>query len=171
MIDRKNCRLVGTITKTHGIKGEVVLRSDSGFPDNIEERELIFVEIDGGLVPFFVSAGGIRWKSNDALLVKFNDIDTEAQSAILMQCAAYIEGVEDELPDIEQSAIGFAVTMLSGEPMGTLREVVHLPMQDLLCIDFHGKEILIPLHESIVRSVDFEAQTIVVEPPDGLLDL
>ena len=41
----------------------------------------------------------------------------------------------------------------------------------LVIVDEQGKERLVPLAESIVIEIDLAAKTIVVDPPEGLLDL
>ena len=41
----------------------------------------------------------------------------------------------------------------------------------LVIVDNSGKELLIPLADSIVVEVDLSRKAIVVDPPEGLLDL
>mgnify|MGYP000716188262 FL=1 len=50
-------------------------------------------------------------------------------------------------------------------------EIVKLPGQDLLSVDKDGKEVLIPMVKQIIISIDVETKKIVVNPPEGLLDV
>ncbi len=52
-----------------------------------------------------------------------------------------------------------------------LREIIQLPGQDLLAIDTPNGEVLIPMVKQIIISIDITAKLIVVNPPEGLLDV
>ena len=59
MIDKKTCRLVGTLAKTHGTRGSMVLRtnepySESAYPEISGDLSFVFFEVEGLLVPFKV---------------------------------------------------------------------------------------------------------------------
>jgi 16S rRNA processing protein RimM len=43
--------------------------------------------------------------------------------------------------------------------------------QDLIAMDYQGKEVLIPINSDIVRTVDRANQKLNVALPDGLLDI
>jgi hypothetical protein len=55
--------------------------------------------------------------------------------------------------------------------IGLVREIIQLPGQDLLAIDTPSGEVLIPMVKQIIISVDIAAKLIVVNPPEGLLDV
>jgi 16S rRNA processing protein RimM len=55
--------------------------------------------------------------------------------------------------------------------LGLVREIIQLPGQDLLAIDTPNGEVLIPMVKQIIISVDINAKLIVVNPPEGLLDV
>ena len=55
--------------------------------------------------------------------------------------------------------------------IGLVREIIQLPGQDLLAIDTANGEVLIPMVKQIIISVDIAAKLIVVNPPEGLLDV
>ncbi len=57
-----------------------------------------------------------------------------------------------------------------GTVVGTVSEVLHLPGQDLLVVTAGDAEFLIPFVEAIVPTVDVANRSIVITPPDGLLE-
>ena len=58
-----------------------------------------------------------------------------------------------------------------GTTVGVVREVVHLPSQDMLVVVADDqREVLVPFVSAIVPSVDVSARLIVIDPPVGLLD-
>jgi 16S rRNA processing protein RimM len=66
---------------------------------------------------------------------------------------------------------GCQVHRLSGEEVGVVQEVLHLPGQDVLVVrDHEGREVLVPFVAAMVPTVDVAHQRITIDPPDGLLD-
>jgi len=55
--------------------------------------------------------------------------------------------------------------------VGQVSEIVKLPGQDLLSVDKNGSQVLIPMVKQIIISIDVAAKKIVVNPPEGLLDV
>jgi 16S rRNA processing protein RimM len=49
-------------------------------------------------------------------------------------------------------------------------DVINLPGQDVLAVDYNGREVLIPFVKAIVPIVDVKNRKITVVPPAGLLD-
>jgi 16S rRNA processing protein RimM len=67
---------------------------------------------------------------------------------------------------------GLRVSTASGMPVGTVAEVVHTAGAELLSVRTgSGGEVLIPFVSAIVTSVSLAEGTVVVDPPEGLLDL
>ncbi len=59
----------------------------------------------------------------------------------------------------------------SGNAIGRVREIYTVGSSLLLGVDDGGRERLVPFSQRIVREVDLEKGTIVIEPPPGLLEL
>jgi 16S rRNA processing protein RimM len=61
---------------------------------------------------------------------------------------------------------------VGAESIGTVKSVLKTGGTEILVVaDENDKERLIPFADSIVVEVDAEQKTIVVDPPEGLLDL
>jgi len=76
-MNKKDCLQIGTIVKTHGVSGEVILEIKE--PVLIElVRESVLLEIDGLLVPFFIAEN--RQTSNERLRIRFERVTTENHS-------------------------------------------------------------------------------------------
>jgi 16S rRNA processing protein RimM len=63
------------------------------------------------------------------------------------------------------------VFLEKGDLVGSVTEIVKLPGQDLLSIERNGKEVLVPMVAAIIISIDVEKKKIVINPPEGLLDV
>ncbi len=68
--------------------------------------------------------------------------------------------------------LGMQVVLVSGEPVGEVREVYELPQG--LAIDVARAPgtatVMVPFDERVVAGVDREARVITIDPPAGLLD-
>ena len=70
--------------------------------------------------------------------------------------------------------VGLSVRTVDGTAVGTVTDVLHHG-QDILVIDpagaGRGEQILIPFVKAIVPQVDIAGGVLVVDPPEGLLNL
>ena len=57
------------------------------------------------------------------------------------------------------------------EPLGEILEVIEQPHQLLCRLELKGKEVLIPLNESFLQKINHSKKQVIVELPDGLLEI
>jgi 16S rRNA processing protein RimM len=67
--------------------------------------------------------------------------------------------------------LGMKVQTSIGTVVGEVTEVYELDPNDILCVQGHEGEIMIPFSKEIVLQVNADEKYIVIDPPDGLLDL
>jgi len=70
-----------------------------------------------------------------------------------------------------QQLIGCEVFQQNGELIGKVDEIVKLPGQDLLSVNRAGAQVLIPMVKQIIIEINVLAKKIVVNPPEGLLNV
>ena len=68
-----NTEEIGYISKTHGLKGHVILRLNEYININEEAIKSIFIEINGSQVPYFIEE--FR-PNNTGYIIKLETIDT-----------------------------------------------------------------------------------------------
>ncbi|MFC2161730.1 ribosome maturation factor RimM [Acidobacteriota bacterium] len=66
---------------------------------------------------------------------------------------------------------GSTVITKSGEQIGCVHDVMPVTDNDLLVVHGQGREYFIPLTQTICLEIDLEKRTIIIDPPEGLLDL
>jgi 16S rRNA processing protein RimM len=77
---------------------------------------------------------------------------------------------DDEYYDTQ--LIGLTAQLGDGTVLGVVSDVLHLPHGDVLSITREdAPELLVPFVKAIVPVVDLDAGHLVVDPPEGLLDL
>lgn len=169
---KDKCFYVGRIVKTHGIKGEVTLRIDNDDFDDIEELNYFLLDLNDKLIPFFIE--NIGYHSNKSFIL-FQDINTLEAASQLVGKAAYLP--LDLLPEREGSdfysheVIDFVVIDDEKGELGKVKDIIEYPTQSLIQIIKDDKEILIPIHEDIVKNVDREVKKIYIKAPSGLIDM
>lgn len=172
-MQKEDCFYLGKIVTKFSFKGEVLVKLDSDDPQQYLEMESVFVEYGKNLVPFFLE--NCKLHKSQMLRIKFEDVDTEADADDLINTALYLP--LDLLPEMGENQfyyheiIGFSVVDLNKGYIGVITGVNDNTSQPLFEIDFEGKEILIPLNDSFINKLDKNAKELIVDTPEGLIDL
>lgn len=175
-MDRNKCTLAGTLTKIHGYKGDLILWLKPGLSIDIEGTEMVFIEIKGLLVPFFISPENMQVRDTNSLFVRFDDVDNENIAKELLGSDVYIPGINliKDSVNLNLSFIdylSFRVIDKDAGELGILEEVLSISSNPVLRIINSKNEILVPAQESFLISADLKNKTIVIQVPDGLLDI
>ena len=169
MIKESEVYKIGTITRTHGVRGEVSF----SFTDDVWDRadaDYLILCIDGILVPFFMEE--YRFRSDTTALVKFLDYDSAEAAKELCGCDVYFPHALTPEPDENEEYTwrhftGFRVV---DKQAGELGEITYVDdsTQNVL---FHLGEPLIPAVDSFISDIDHQARIITMQLPEGLLEL
>lgn len=171
-MDIKDCFYIGYISKTRGLKGELQLFFE--FEDYKElDFDVLFIEIEKKLVPFFVETTKILENSTAYLFLE--DIDHIDRAQPLVRKKVYLSN--ELLP--ERDPEDFRWTDLKGYEvhdeqhgvLGQIAEIHEYPKQFVASVHHQSKEILFPLNEEIITFIDVEEQILEVNLPEGLLAL
>ena len=164
---------VGRIGRAHGIRGEVSVdvRTDSPELRFADGARLTTEPAEIG--PLVV--GHTRWHSG-RLLVHFDGVSDRTFAERLRGVHLLAEIGDEERPDdpdefFDHQLVGLRALTTTGDEVGEIAEVLHLPGQDLLVVrrpDAH--EALVPFVADIVPEVDLTQGRVVLDPPAGLLD-
>jgi len=170
---KEDCFELGIIKQTHGLEGGMTVYFDVDYPDDYLDLESVFIEINYQLVPYFVE--DIKPKGNDMILY-LEDIDTVEKARQLKGCKLYLP--LKELSDLEPDTfyyhdlIGFdIIDTTSQQNIGKLESIVEMPAQYLAQTTVNGKEVLIPLVQSLISHINEEAKQIYLHIPEGLIDV
>jgi 16S rRNA processing protein RimM len=161
---------IGYVVKTHGLKGEITIATQSDCPD-LTGVDNIFLERKGQLVPYFVQS--LSFKADKAY-VKLEDVDTIDQAAELKGSSIYLP--KTSRPKLARGefysdeVIGFQVED-EERVLGSVKEVVEAGPSRFLSVDVDNRETLIPINGPFIKSVNRTSRKIKVELPDGFLDI
>ena len=173
MINKDNCILLGTLSKPHGTRGSLHFRFSGLKAEEIKERDLVFVEIDGLPVPFFIEV--FQEKTDDSAILRFEGIDSVTKAREFAGYSVYVmkEQVRRKKLHVKQITEfnGYSVVDDHLGFVGNAGEVTSVPTSPLLTVTLKGKKFLVPFHESIIRHIDHREKVIRIDAPEGLFEL
>ena len=173
MIRRDDVYKIGKLGKPHGVKGEITFAITDDVFDRVDADYLV-LDIDGILVPFYLEE--YRFKNDDNVLVKFEDIDTQELVRAYTGCEVYFPRHLSDSDEENMSwaeIIGFQlVDAVSGRVVGTIDHVNDSTLNLLFEITSpEGEALLIPANNDLIEEVDIEKKMIRMAIPEGLLEL
>lgn len=165
--------LWGNIIKVHGVKGELLVQVFSDDLTDYETLESVFVEIKQKQIPFFLTS--FNFATQKRCILSFEDIATVEQAKPLVGADIYIPvskmAEADESRVSYQAIIGFDVVDTIQGKLGIISNFFQKTGQDLLMMDYQDVEILIPVTEEIVHSVDVKTRQVITTLPHGLIEI
>jgi len=186
--------VVGQIGKPHGIRGEVsvVVRTDE--PEERFVAGAVFTtkvprdrRVSAGPaaaaapgVPYEVPAQlhleSIRWHQGRGIAQFTGVLDrnvADALRGVFLQVDSSVLTPPDDPDEFhDHQLVGLRVESVAGVPYGTVDGIDHAPSSDLIVLKkTDGGTALIPFVSQMVPTVDVPGGRIVVDLPEGLLDL
>ena len=148
---------VGRVAKPHGLRGEVIVQLVTNRTERVAAGAVLLSDA-GPLKVLTSTPHQGRW------IVAFAGVEDRAAAEAIRGMMLRAEPVEDADALWVHELIGSDVVVLSGEAVGTVEAVQANPASDLLVLD--GGQ-LVPLRFVVSRAPG----RIVIDPPDGLLEL
>ena len=169
---------IGHITKLHGLHGEMQAAITDTVFDDVKECPYFVLDMDGIFVPFFIQ--NYRFRSSETMLLTLEDIDSQAKAEPFCGKELYFdrrcftaEEAEQYDADTEEEAgyIGYQIIDQHLGPLGEITDIDDQTANVLFIVDHDGEELMIPAADDLVVEIDDEAQTILMDLPQGLVDM
>ncbi len=163
---------LGRVARGQGLEGEVRFRAYIRHPGILEHLHRILLQYPDGHEEE-LNLRRTRMQGKQVLLLFEGITDRTAADALRGSRLLAARGDLPELPAGEYypgELEGYTVVSQAGEVIGPVEEVWQLPANDVLRVDHHGTEALIPVVESIIVRVEHDTRRIVINVLEGLLD-
>jgi 16S rRNA processing protein RimM len=172
-VDETDLISVAQIARPQGRRGEVIADLLTDFPERFARLDSVYVKrADGRLLAIDLESSRPH-KGRVALKFAGCDSVDAAEglrgARVMISRDELVELPEDTYYDFE--LIGCEVVGAGGQQLGRVDEVQNYGAAPLLVIRDGKRELLIPLVLSICVEIDTARKRIVVDPPEGLLDL
>jgi len=165
--------VVGTIARSHGIRGQVIVNPESDFPEErFRPGVELFVRRAEAVERLTLTSARFH---RERPIVAIAGIETIEQADTLAGLELRIpSGQLAPLPEgtfYRHDLVGCRVETTTGAAVGIVREVEGTVGGSRLVVDGPRGDVLIPLASAICTAIDPGARRIVIDPPEGLLDL
>lgn len=163
--------LVGRVARAHGNRGQVIVNLETDFPhERFRVDGIVLVGADA--TPRRIRA--VRFHQGRPVLA-LEGVET-------MNDAEALAGQELKVPAGDAGAlppgtfyhydlVGCEVRDTSGQAIGRVTAVEGTMEASRLVVEGRRAEVLIPLVAEICVSIDLPSRSIVVKPPEGLIEL
>ncbi len=167
---RDKCLLLGTISKTHGVRGELIIRTTNPSFEPDENWESLFLQIDGILVPFFISS--LHAPKADEWFICFDDFDNKDSAQNLVGSPVWIQ--KEIMPNVREEIYmdelsGYVLINLSTGRMGLITDFMDIPGNPVFEVTIEGKKILVPAQDDMIEEIDQENQKLIIRLPEGIM--
>ena len=170
--------VVGRIGRPHGVRGLATIEVRTDDPDLRFAPGQVLITDPPQRGPLTVT--GKKWHSG-TLLLQLAGPDGEIydvretvetlRNTLLLVPVADLPAIEDPDSFYDHQLVGLTARLTDGTVIGEVIAVRH-EAQDLLVIRREGApEALVPFVSAIVPTVDLAGGFVVVDPPEGLLEL
>ncbi len=170
--------VVGRIGRPHGVRGLATIEVRTDDPDLRFAPGATLLTEPAARGPLTVEAA--RWHSGTLLLTLVlpdGTVVADREAADELRNTQLLVPVED-LPELDDpdsfydhQLVGLAAVLPDGSPLGEVTAVRHEGTELLVVRRPQRPELLVPFVTAIVPTVDLAAGRLVVDPPEGLLDL
>jgi len=179
MINKNEWLTVGLITSCHGTNGQVRVKSFSDFEERFLKPGMRWLQKDNEPPLKIELISGFKHPGRETFIVKLEGINTRNHAEQLKKFKILVK--TDKLPKLKKEEfhllelINLDVRTIENDELNTIGKVINLENEknNLLVIELfkNQKKVLVPFVKEIVPLVDLKNNFVVINPPNGLLEL
>ena len=178
MINNNNWLVVGLITSCHGINGQVKVKSLSDFEERFLKPGMRWLQKENEPPSEIELISGFKQPGKETFIIKFKGINNRNNAEQLKKYKILVK--TNKLPKLRKEEyhllelINLQVKTVENDEL-IIGKVINLENEknNLLVIELfkNQKKVLIPFVKEIVPVVDIKNNFLIINPPNGLLDL
>ena len=179
MVTKNKWLTVGLITSSHGINGQVKVKSLSDFEERFLKPGMRWLQKENETPSTIELISGFKQPGKETFIVKFQGINTRNHAEKLKKFKILVKA--NTLPKLKKEEFHFLelinleVKTLENDELKIIGKITNLENEknNLLVIELfkNQKKVLIPFVKEIVPLVDIKNNFIIINPPNGLLEL
>ncbi|TXB68857.1 ribosome maturation factor RimM [Phaeodactylibacter luteus] len=160
---------VGRFGKTHGHEGGIRVQVAEAYEQALLNATVLFATVGGHPAPFFLE----KTLLSNPLVLKFEDIGKKEEAQPLIGQDILMRSTDLELEEAEDFHLleGFILDEASTGEIGPIIRIEEYPQQIMATVRYGEREVLVPLHEAFIEAIDPEGKRVLMDLPEGLLEL
>ena len=179
MINKNEWLTVGLITSCHGINGQVKVKSLSDFEERFLNPGMRWLQKENEPPSKIELISGFKQPGKKNFIVKLKGINTRNHAEQLKKFKILVKA--NTLPKLKEEEfhllelVNLEVKTLENNELKKIGKVIDLENEknNLLVIELfkNQKKVLIPFVKEIVPLIDIKNNYLIINPPNGLLEL
>ncbi len=164
---------VARVLKSNGTEGEILIGFREISPEDLNQKEPVFITFDGLPVPFFIES--FSRKGTNRALARLTGVKNlqDAEELVGKDIFAKPDGINEyENTDdglTVEDLIGWTLKDADGNAVGEITDYEDIPGNTCLYVETKDGQVMVPLHEDLILSVDEDSESISVSIPEGLI--
>ena len=153
---------LGKILKPKGLKGEIKVFLYNKDSNSLEKNKNIWIKDNNEFKSFKIEYLKIfnRYK-----IIKLKDVDSIENAKILVDKKLFVSRID--FPDSDAfylvDLIGFLAKDESNNIIGKVKDIINLPTNDSLLIEYNDKEVMIPIIDDFIELFDYDAKYVIIK--------
>ena len=179
MINKNEWLIIGFITSCHGIDGQLKVKSLSDFEERFLNPGMRWLQKENEPPSKMELLSGFKKPGKETFIVKLKGINTRNHAEQLKKFKILVK--TKKLPELNKDEfhllelINLQVKTLENDELKIIGKVINLENEknNLLVVELfkNQKKVLIPFVKEIVPLVDIKDNFLIINPPNGLLEL
>ena len=179
MINKNEWLIVGMITSCHGINGQVKVKSLSDFEERFIKPGIRWLQKENESPAKIKLTSGFKQPGKENFIISFQGINTRNHAEKLKKYKILVK--TNKLPKLKKEEfhllelINLQVKTLENDDLKIIGKVINLENErnNLLVIELfeNQKKVLVPFVKEIVPLVDIKNNFLIINPPNGLLEI
>ena len=179
MINKNEWLTVGLITSCHGINGQVKVKSLSDFEERFLKPGIRWLQQENEPPSKIELISGFKQPGKGIFIVKFQGINTRNRAEQLKKFKILVNA--ETLPKLKKEEfhllelVNLEVKTFEDNELKKIGKVINLENEknNLLVIELfqNQKKVLVPFVKEIVPLIDIKNNFLIINPPNGLLEL
>ena len=155
---------VARVLKSNGTEGEILIGFREISPEDLNQKEP---------VPFFIES--FSRKGTNRALARLTGVKNlqDAEELVGKDIFAKPDGINEyENTDdglTVEDLIGWTLKDADGNAVGEITDYEDIPGNTCLYVETKDGQVMVPLHEDLILSVDEDSESISVSIPEGLI--
>ena len=167
------------ITSCHGINGQLKVKSFSDFEERLLNPGMRWLQKENEPPSKLELISGFKHPGKETFIIKFQGINTRNHAEQLKKFKILVKA--DKLPKLKKEEFHFLelvnldVKTLENDELKKIGKVINLENEknNLLVVELfkNQKKVLVPFVKEIVPLLDIKNNFLIINPPNGLLEL
>lgn len=164
---------IAEIVNTQGHKGMIRAVIHTDFPERFRKLKEVSILHNRDRFTYHISH---TYRYKQFIVIKFEEVQNMNEAEKLK--GALIQIPKEDAVQLPEGSyyifdiIGMRVSNLDGKELGEIVDVIKTKANDVYIVKpKDGKQILIPALKTVVREIDIKNRKMMVELPEGILDI